>query len=299
MNSRILLDFKRPLSTAAILFSREPLSFSSSVWHQLVLHWEQQLKDKQSLLRVSGTMSEIKPFTNSVNDSLNALYVSGKPVLWPGTAITLRDVKMVDDGVTMTVSDIAYPFISALNNVAFRKSLGIESVHQLRPPLAICTFALTTDSYLVLTVRGNTTNVYPGRLYGQGGNPVTTAVDIVQHQLEEMQDELLLEPEDIVTGTFQFFGIVEDAESFPGKPDLIGTVQIKLSSKELAERFETRTPENRPSDVAAIRLVPFTADGLQQLLFNETQPVDYCPPAHGGLLMLGRMEFGELITNYE
>ncbi|MEO6167430.1 MAG: hypothetical protein ABIO46_14155 [Chitinophagales bacterium] len=288
----MLLEFKKALSPSAISFSGIPLSFSSDVMKQLVLHWQQQLKNKQASLRVSGIMSEIRPFDHSTNDYLNALYVNEKLVLWPGTAITLRDAKIMDDAVVMFVSDISYPFISALNNVALRKSLGMESMSPLRPPLAICTYSITSDNYIVLTVRGNTTNVYPGRLYGQGGNPTTTSVDIVQHQVEEMQDELLLEPGEIFTGTFRFFGIVEDLESFPGKPDLIGTVQLKFSSKELLERFETRPPENRPPDVADIRLVSFDREGLHHLLLEETKALDYCPPAHGGLLLLARREFG-------
>lgn len=290
--SRILLDFERPLRADVISFLTQPLSIPPDVMKQLVQHWHQQLKDKQASLQLSGIRSEIKPFNNSTNELLDALYVNEKPVLWPGTAITLRDVKMEDDVVTLIVSDIAYPFIAALNNIAFRKNLGMESVHQLRPPLAICTFAITTDQMLVLTVRGNSTNVYPGRLYGQGGNPATTNVDIVHHQIEEMKDELLLEPELIFIDTFKFLGIIEDCEMFPGKPDLIGMVYIKLSSTELKKRFEMRSSEERPPDVVDIRLVPFNINGLNQLLFHETKPVDYCPPAHGGLMLIGMMEFG-------
>ncbi|MGB3074562.1 MAG: hypothetical protein WBB36_04545 [Chitinophagales bacterium] len=290
--SRILLDFNKPLPVENISIVQQPLSFPATVITKLSDHWTQQLKDKQSALRNARIESVIglEP-ENIANELLHTLFINGKPVMWPGNAVTLRDVKMEYEKVLMTVSEIPYPFIAALNNAAFKKNTGLHSL-QLRPPLAICTFVITSDNQLVLTVRGEKTYVYPGRFYGVGGNPANIQFNIVQHQLEEIADELLVQPEEVDATTFRFYGLVEDLELFPGKPDLAGIARIKLSSEELAERFETRPSSQRPPDVAALKMVPFNNSSLQNFLEHDNKLADFCPPAHGGLLLLKKMEFG-------
>ncbi|MEP7128940.1 MAG: hypothetical protein ABI729_08735, partial [Chitinophagales bacterium] len=217
--SRILLDFNQPLPAENISILQQQLSIPATVITILIEHWARQLKDKQSALRNAGIESVIGLEPEHVgNDLLQSLFVNGKPVMWPGTAVTLRKVKMENEKVQLTVSEIPYPFITALNNAVFNKNSGLHSL-QLRPPLAICTFVITSDHQLILTMRGEETNVYPGRYYGTGGNPANIQFNIVQHQLEEIADELLLQPEEVDATTFRFQGLVEDLELFPGKPD--------------------------------------------------------------------------------
>jgi hypothetical protein len=290
--SRILLDFKQPLPADALLIRSEPISFSEATLQQLRQHWQDQLLKKQSALFASGVYAEIKPYAATGNDIPDALFVDKKPVMWPGNAITLRDVRLKDGHVLITASEISYPFIGALRDAAFRSNLDATGLINIRPLLAICTFAITTDHLLILTVRGITTNVYPGRLYGQGGNPARLPFTIIEHQLDELKDELLINREEVDETSFRFYGLIEDLEQFPGKPDLIGTVRLKLSSSEVQQRFDTRSLSSRPPDAEEISMIPFEKKTMQHYLAQATKASDYCPPAFGGLVLLMQHEFG-------
>lgn len=111
--------------------------------------------EKQSALFSSGVYAEIMPYAAAGNDIPDALFVDKKPVMWPGNAITLRDVRLKDGHVLITASEISYPFIGALRDAAFRSNLDATGLVNIRPPLAICTFAITTDHLLILTVRAS------------------------------------------------------------------------------------------------------------------------------------------------
>lgn len=291
--SRVLFNFNKPLPAGALSLQHEPVSFSESATSRLKQHWQKQLLAKQAALYASGIASVIKPYHAADKDSLDALFADDKPVMWPGTAIALRNVSVDEGSIRLTVSEISYPFISALNDSAFRAKLYETGLSAIRPPLAICTFAITTDVFLVMTIRGITTNVYPGRLYGQGGNPAALPLKIIDHQLDELYEELLINREEVDETSFRFYGLVEDLEQFPGKPDLIGSVRLRLSSSEVQARFDTRPSGMRPPDVAGISMLPFNKDALRYSLLVATKATDYCPPAFGGLVLLMQQEFGE------
>lgn len=281
----ILFAFDRPASADQILIRTIPLSFTNEAMQLLASHWRLQLQAKQQALLAQDIPSTI---VTQVGNALPSLMVNEKPVLWPGMAVTLRDLHRHNEQLVMTVSEIPYPFLAALKNEPFKSLAGIST--DLRPPLAICTFGITTDQMLVLTVRGQTTNVYPGRLYGQGGNPTTVVFDLVKHQLDEMKDELLLHPSAVDVAGFRFYGLVEDGESFPGKPDLIGTVPLQISSADLLGKFEKRPPADRPPDVASLVFVPYVKRTLQYFL-NEKGTAAFCPPAFGGLHLVCNTEW--------
>ena len=291
--SRTLVIFNEPLHSSEILLKEEPIRFSKSVLELLSEHWKSQLNHKQQALAKRGVTSTIKNYSSDNEIILDALFVNDKAVMWPGRCVSLRDWGMKDYSATLFVSEISYPFISALSDQNFLKNFSDENLARMRPPLAVCTFAITSDNFLVLTARGISTNVYPGRFYGQGGNPDSSNINLLYHQLEEMQEEILIEPHEVIQDSLKFFGIIEDQETFPRKPDLIGTVKVSLSAEELEKRFESRTLEQRPSDVADVRFVPFDEKSLFHFLKSETQPKDFCPPAHGGLILVGLFQFGK------
>jgi len=290
-NSSSLAIFSQPLSSKSISFEKSPLTFSEKILQQVTEHWILQLRQKQYQLSKKGIPAKIKSYSSFHDHNLDALFVNEKPVMWPGSCVTLRDWHVNNGSAILFVSELSYPFIAALSDENFLNKLHDENFHSLRPPLAVCTFAITSDSFLVLTVRGIATPVYPGRFYGQGGNPQHSQIDLLQHQLEEMEEELLIKPDEVMHDSLKFFGIVEDQENFPRKPDLIGTVKISLSSHELKDRFESRLHNNRPPDVADTRLIHFDDENLFDFLKSET-PKNFCPPAHGGLLLVGMREFG-------
>lgn len=242
--------------------------------------WTQQLREKQTALYNAGIIATISK--GETHYSLPSLYVNEKPVMWPGTAVTLRDAQINNGQVQLTVSAIPYPFISALNHAGFRRQSGLDAF-ALRPPFAICTFAVTSDDMLVLTVRGQTTNVYPGRIYGQGGNPQHALFNIVAHQLEEMADELMVSPFEVEVDSFQFYGLVEDLELFPRKPDLVGSVRLRMTAAALLSRYEERPEQDRPPYVAKLLCIPFNKNALEHFLQYEKSVTDFCPPAYAGL----------------
>ncbi len=290
--SNSLAVFQQPIHHSLFAFEVIPLVLSEKVRVQLRNHWFIQLRQKQEQLLQLEINSEIREYDTGHPDALLALYAGEKCLMWPGKCITLHGWRYAENSLKLTVSEITYPFIAALGDQEFQNNIADQDLRAIRPPLAICTFAITTDQMLVLTVRGNTTNVYPGRFYGQGGNPTSVEVNILQHQLEELHEEILLSPDEVIHDSLQFHGIVEDREAFPGKPDLIGTVNISLSAQELKRRFESRPPEQRPSDIANIHFIPLNKENLFHFLKNETQPKDFCPPAHGGLMLIGLFLFG-------
>jgi hypothetical protein len=284
--------FDPPLSTKDISFIPTPLIFSPADSKRLREYWDIELKVKQTLLLEKRIDSVIKTY-EGVPEKMNALYVNGQPVMWPGNAITLRNWSYAGNKLSMDVSELSYPFIGALSNPDFRDALSDQSFIALRPPLAICTFAITTDNFLVLTVRGMNTNVYPGRYYGQGGNPTSCVFDLTIHQVEEMTDELNIDAGDISQESFRFSGIAEDSESFPGKPDLIGWVRLRIDAETLQSKFSSRPMIERPPDAAGLRLVRLTRNSLANFLQNEVKQVDFCPPALCGLHMLATGQFLE------
>lgn len=281
--SRILLDFSQPVPADNIIIMHEPLAIPDRAMEAMEEYWAHQLKEKQTALYDAGIMATIR--MDRTLHSLPSLYVNEKPVMWPGTAVTLRNAQINSGLVQLTVSDIPYPFIAALNHAGFERQSGLDAL-ALRPPLAICTFAITNDNMLVLTVRGQTTNVYPGRIYGQGGNPQQASFDIVAHQLEEMADELMVAPFEVDADSFQFYGLVEDLELFPRKPDLVGIVRLRMTAAALLSRFEQRPEQDRPPDVVKVLCIPFNKKTVTHFLQHEKSMADFCPPAYAGLRLL-------------
>lgn len=286
-NSRIITAFDTPLTAEEIKILLHPLLLSQEDLTLLSENWMEQLNEKKRQLAIQGTGSVIKKYEPGHTDDV-ALYVNDKPVMWPGACITLLQSSFLDSKLHLIVSKISYPFISALSNEEFRRKMSGSPLLHLRPPLAICTFAITSDYYVVLTVRGQHTNVYPGRFYGQGGNPSSAHVDLIDHQVEEMKDELFANENDIDMTSFRFLGLVEDAELFPRKPDLIGLVNLKVDKDTVKANFYKRDKKERPADAAELRFLSLNERPLFSFLKKEFREQDFCPPAFSGLYLVGK-----------
>jgi len=290
--ANVIASFQTALKPSEIVFISQPLNFSSEESESLKQNWEQQLRKKQTQLLAKEIKSDIRNY-NEVTGNELALYIDEKPVMWPGRCITLRQFILIDTSLQLAVSEIAYPFISALSDPDFRRKISSAELLTVRPPLAICTFAITVDNFLVLTVRGEHTNVYPGRFYGQGGNPYSVNINLIQHQLDEMNDELFVSADSIDESTFRFLGLVEDLEQFPGKPDLIGIVNLRISREEVRRKFETRDLSDRPADVARIYFVALDKNTFFNFLLRGSHPSAFCPPAFAGLHLVGKNFFAD------
>ncbi|MEK6822754.1 MAG: hypothetical protein AABY13_02905, partial [Nanoarchaeota archaeon] len=226
---------------------------------------------------------------------LAALHEGDKPKMWPGPAVTLRDVQPRNAGIDLLVSQTSFPAIDALKDKTFSELYETQGITKPRPALAICTYAITTDGMLALTVRGARTNMYPGRLYGQGGNPRSTNTNVVEHQKAENKDEILVQDNEYpVNGGrgFWFGGIVEDNEQLPRKTDLVGWCYLNIDSKTLKGRSYERPMEKRPNDAVGIVFAPAKEGPLLDYLTKTTHPVQFCPPAHAGLVVYGLHKFG-------
>jgi len=214
--------------------------------------------------------------------------------MWPGPVVSLKEVRQTGSGrIELLVGQTTFPFIAALSKENVSKLYTEQGIAKPRPAIAICTYALTNDGKLALTVRGQRTNMYPGRLYGQGGNPLTTNTSIVQHQIDESKDELNLPDFSVnrLSGKFRFTGVVIDNEALPGKPDLVGWVPVDLSSDDIRERVYQRALSERPNDAVGVVFAPSDADGLFDYLVNGTHTSQYCPPSTRWLSALWKNQF--------
>lgn len=270
-----------------------PLKIPVGVEEVIRRNWDAQLRQKQEQLAREGIVAEIQPYHYHHSDQpLNALYEGDEPKMWPGPTVSLTDFIIGDSGIDLLVSQASFPFIAGLKDEEVSRLYAEQGIAKPRPALAISTFALTQDGQLTLTVRGSRTNMYPGRLYGQGGNPLFTSSEIAESQADEIRNEILVQTDEYDLGAMKFSGIVVDKEHFPGKPDLVGWHQVNLEAADIQARVLKRTARERPNDAIGVVFAPATEGALFDYLAKRTHPVQFCPPAHGGLILYGHHNFG-------
>ncbi|MBU0460289.1 MAG: hypothetical protein KKH52_03090 [Nanoarchaeota archaeon] len=285
--------FKNPESPDRIKFRDSPLEMPVGVDEVIRQNWDTQLKQKQEQLSKTKIDTEIKVYHLDTSENpLNALYEGDKPKMWPGPVVSLKDVQTSDSGIELLVGQTYFPFIAGSKDEKISKLYNEQEIVKPRPALAICTYALTQDGQLTLTVRGSRTNMYPGRLYGQGGNPLFTNINISEHQADEMRDEILVQPNEYDSNELRFSGIVVDREQLADKPDLVGWVPVNIEAGCIKERVYKRNPDKRPNDAIGVVFAPSTEGELFDYILQKTHPVQYCPPAHGGLVLYGHHNFG-------
>lgn len=289
--------FEEPIFAKKIKLKESPLSTPNGVEEIIRKNWDKQLKEKQAQVAKVGIQAEINKYhLDKSNNPLNALYEKEKPIMWPGPAISLRGIRKIDNDTELIVGQTSFPYISALKDKEVSSLYETLGIVKPRPALAICTYALTQDGQLTLTVRGSRTNMYPGRLYGQGGNPLFTNTILAEHQADEMKDEILIQPNEYDSNELRFSGIVIDREQLPDKPDLVGWVPVNLEAGNIRERVYKRSSDKRPNDAISVVFVPSTEGELFDHLVERSHPVQYCPSAHGGLVLYGYHNFGEKWT---
>jgi hypothetical protein len=257
-------------------------------------NWDKQLNDKKQQLIQQGLSVEIKPYHLDKSEKpLNALYEGKSPKMWPGPVVTLKDAKYSQNSAELSVGQMFYPLIAALKDPEIVALFAKEKIDVPRPALGICTLGKTIDDELTLTVRGAKTNVYPGRFYTMGGNPTTAEQTVVEHQKEEIQDEILVKQTEYNPAEFMFGGIVNDTDLLKNKPDLVGWISLNLYSDEIRERVHNRPVEKRPTDVYDVAFVSAYDGTLFDYLVKMTSPIQYCPPVHGALALYGAHNFGQ------
>ncbi len=294
---RILDEFPQPIrgEDIRLVTHRQKLIVPPGVEEAIRTTWNRELQTKQAELAQIGDVTSIGEHSEKISgNTLDALYADERRIMWSGPQVTLKEIAKefcsINPRVRLFVSPTHYAFTTGLSDpevIALYVKYGVE---RPRPPLAICTFAITPDNEGILTVRGPRANKYPGRKYGQGGDPRTSDVNIVDHQIREMKDEILVGPEEYNPREFQFGGIVEDREMLPGKTDLISWVRINLGFDEVDDRVRNRA--RHPNDAVAIASFPATDEGLMRYV-STLDPQGYNPPTIAGLVLYGKMNFGE------
>lgn len=259
--------------------------------------WAEQLLKKQTELSRTGITVDIRPYhLDSSKDPLGALYEGDTPKMWPGPVVTLREVERdITHGsnrVILRVGQMFYPYIVALQDPEIIKLYEVEGIDIPTPALGICTPVLTADNQLALTVRGSRTSIYPGRMHSPGGQPLLVNTDVIQHQRDEIKEEILVDPKELV-GEFYFSGMVLDQEIFKNKPDLTGWVRTELDAGNIREKLFKTDPAKRPPDVQGVVFAPATESGLLAYMTEYTNPVNFCPPTVGSLWLFGRSQYGQ------
>jgi hypothetical protein len=286
--------FDPPMKGTDISFREVRLDTPEGVDELIRKDWDKQLLAKQGELAKLGRATNIKPYhLDSSDKPLSALYEGEKAVMWPGQVITLVGVNRKGNKVILDVGQTSFPFINGLKNPEIAKLYERRGIPKQRPALAISTLAITSDNYIAMTLRGPATNMYPGRIYGQGGNPASPKTKVIEHQIEEIEDEILATKKDYNPQDFRFGGICIDEELLPGKPDLVGWVQIKLDSKNLEQRVKARDIKRRPNDAVDIVFIPNNEQDLFKALTDKEAYKKFNPPGYASLFIYGRAIFGK------
>lgn len=282
--------FDGPVRSSGIHLVGSPLEVPGGVEDVVRKKWDSQLRTKQEELARLGMHTEIMPYGST---GLNALFENNTQKMWPGPAVTLMETTHDMSDVKLFVGQTSFPFIAVLKDPVISALYESQGIKKPRPALAICTFVKTGDGYLTMTVRGPKASMYPGRLYAPGGNPEYPHTNIIKHQQDEIADEIRIWPGEYDPDKMVFAGLVADNEQLPGKPDLVGWVPVDIESGDIQARAYGRPLSKRPNDVIGVAFAPAQEGHLFDYLTKETHPLQYCPPAHGGLVLYGRHSFGK------
>ena len=286
--------FETPKRGGQVRFVNSRLEMPDGVDEAIRENWENQLDEKLAELKERGFSIEKKPYHLDPSENpLNALYEGDKPKMWPGPVVSLKEVNENGETIDLVVGQTSFPFIHGMKDPKIKRLYDESGIPKPRPALGIVTFPVTADGYLLLTVRGPKTNLYPGRWYAPGGNASSPDMDPAMHQRYEMLEEIMVDDTMYDPNEFRFGGIDIDTEDLPGKPDLTGWVKVPLTRDDLRKIFNKRPLSERPNDVVDITFAPADEAGLFDYLVNTTSIFQFCPPTHGALVFYGRHRFGE------
>lgn len=277
--------FSRPIIGADVLLEEVSLQWPEGFDERIRANWQQQVEEEHAI-----TGFEIRPY--HMDESMNALYDGETPKMWPGSVISLQSYRVDGDTLILRVGQTSFPYIKGVQDEELRDLFDRQGMHIPPPAIAVNNLPLTIDDKIALTLRGNV-NKYPHRFYGIGGDPTTVDTNIVQHQLDELEDEMLVPPDAYDTSGYRFIAIIDDGEDLPGKPDLVGWVQLSETSDMMKERYLTRPRSERPEDAVGLRFAPSTEGELFHYLTRVAHPRMFTPSTFAGLILYGGEQYGQ------
>jgi 8-oxo-dGTP pyrophosphatase MutT (NUDIX family) len=196
-----------------------------------------------------------------------SVYRGRTRILWPGRVFALRAIER-NSALTFHLAPVNFAWITA----------GVPRAHIF----GIVTFAITSDRFIILTLRGDRANVYPGSLHGNGGNP-DRIESVEEHQIRETEEEIGVRRSEIVRDSMRFGGIGTNLIApLPGKPVLSGWLHLSIPARKVIRRVRAVPVDDRPGDAVDVQAVKLDAPAVDSLLKRR----DVCPSALAGLAIL-------------
>ncbi len=288
--------FNKPVKGHNIRFVPTGAEIPEILVQKAQLSWNNELKELQAKLKhQEGIESDIRPYhENLTSQRWNALYGADRCIRWPGPCLALIDLNEQESNheaeVDLVVAQSYRPFFNILNDPDSKKILKKHGLSKWMPPLDICTYLITQDGKIALSLRGPKVT-YQNMYYGIGGNPETLEVSIIQHQQQEIADEVQLSPDEYQPN-FYFGGLVTDQDLHPGKPSLDGWIGIPQDSEELVKIFSQRPIELREPDAIEVHFAPTSEDALFDFIVKKGAN-SFCAPGLGALSLFGYHHFGQ------
>lgn len=211
-------------------------------------------------------------------DSSKLIDEAGEAIMFPGPQFLPTEVS-------------ANRIIGAVNArydhlVALRSRIDYRRLNpDLKTGLGVVTLPVTSDGYLVLTLRPEDIDFYPGAFHGPGGgiSPGDLQATIPGQfaGLREVYEELNI-PE--ATLKMQFLGISEDPEYGSGRPELMYWVRLPYDKAAVEAAFAAH--RLKPRDVAQLHFIGRDLGDVQAVLRQVL-----CPPTAAALAVLSWTQF--------
>ncbi|MFC1648883.1 hypothetical protein ACFL1B_05490 [Nanoarchaeota archaeon] len=289
--------FSRPLHGREIGFVDKPFQHPEGLDEAVRASWDQQCDEKVADMEKEGKPGQVQPYHKDKSPNpWSAVYDgTGKVALFPGSVLSIRDVVTHDDGeVDVHVGQVLFPMIKAVQRPEVQAQYQDAGLEIPSPATGLYSFLWTMDGDLIMNVRGDTKVwAYQGRLYGAGGNPTDPNESLQEHQIQELQDEMLLKPEQFDPDDIKFIGIVHDQDLNPGKPDIVSWAPINMTTREFVRQFyDTPQEQRQPDSIGLVAVNNNSSTGLRNYLLQQSHPRQFCPPTAAGLVLTGHHMYG-------
>lgn len=256
--------------------------------------WLMRLQEKAGRLNAGHETSEFVIEDDVEGESptnLPALFEikdrERKRLMYAGTTVSLAQAGVSDENgrLSVPVYPISYSEWIATTNPKFAQAYKEAEFPLPYAGIGISVLMETTDGQIPLTVRGDKTPVYPGRLYSPGGGPKpgqTSTEAILEEILEETG---LTQGEDFDLEKMVMLALVSDIKfdgSSHSRPELVAYLPLNVTYEDLERIRDEKAQEQ--ADVWDITSIPGSLHQLSlALLENERQ---FCPPTEAGLANL-------------
>lgn len=297
----------RPASEVAFTHAERDLNEPDEARTIRMTTWMGKLEERAEILRslhqdIAYLIAEDAEGENATN--LPALFEvengEKRRLMYAGTTITRAQAEIIekDNTLSIPVYPMNYSEWIAAYNPEYAEAFKRAESQLPYAGIGVSVLMETRDGRIPLTIRGEKTPVYPGRLYSPGGGPTPDQTP-TESLIEEIGEEIGLRPkEHFDLEKMIMLALVSDtnfAGSGHSRPELVAYLPLNVSFAEV-EQIRGEKAQKQP-DVWGITSMAGSLDGLILGLSANTQPL--CPPTEAGLVNLiyykarkGGKEFG-------